>query len=176
MITCKLCGEGKEEKNFKFEDGKVRKRTCYSCIGRRERAKLKLDMLRSLGDFCKCCGENHPTFLTLDHVHGDGAKLRATRVERIKAGLGMEVDLGERAWNSQQQMHQARREGWPKDRYQVLCMNCNFAKGHYKECPHQQGITRDMALETLNRNVKTYMRSRHDYQASYNGNQHGKLR
>jgi hypothetical protein len=27
--------------------------------------------------------------------------------------------------------------GYPKDNFQLLCMNCNFAKGHRGECPHQ---------------------------------------
>jgi len=44
------------------------------------------------------------------------------------------------------------------------------------ECPHKLGITREMALAELDRRVKTCLRSRNDYQASYNGNQWGKLK
>jgi hypothetical protein len=28
--------------------------------------------------------------------------------------------------------------GYPKDRYQLLCHNCNMAKGFYGLCPHQE--------------------------------------
>lgn len=30
------------------------------------------------------------------------------------------------------------KQNFPKDEYQLLCMNCNFAKGLYSGCPHQR--------------------------------------
>lgn len=33
-----------------------------------------------------------------------------------------------------------KRLGWPRDRYQLLCANCNFGKlMNGGVCPHQQG-------------------------------------
>jgi hypothetical protein len=29
-----------------------------------------------------------------------------------------------------------KRQGWPKDGYTVLCLNCNIAKGATGTCPH----------------------------------------
>lgn len=152
-ILCKLCCALKDEREFPHENGKIRRRICWTCRGRRERAKLKLDMIEALGNVCACCGESNPYFLTLDHVENDGAEQRKTL-------------------NEQQIYRRARLAGWPKNKYQLLCMNCNFAKGHFGVCPHQLGITTEKALETLREQSETRLRSRHDYRAEYTGNQH----
>lgn len=65
---------------------------------------------------CKCCGEQGIVFLTLDHIFGDGAQ------ERLK--------YGPRFWRS------IITRGFPP-RYQILCMNCNWAKWKMGECPHR---------------------------------------
>ena len=78
-------------------------------------------MLDALGHECSCCGEREVRFLTLDHINNDGARYR-------------------QMYNEQQIYRMARREGWPKDKYQVLCMNCNFAKGHFGICPHKEAL------------------------------------
>jgi hypothetical protein len=90
-------------------------------------------MLDAFGRKCACCGESHPFFLTLDHVRNDGAKHRAEMNSR----------------NAELIYQQAKREGFPKDKYQLLCMNCNFAKGHWGICPHQEGVTADDAYADL---------------------------
>lgn len=127
---CVQCKQEKEETLFpKSFNGNFKNR-CKACYSKRERMKMKLDMLNALGWKCSCCGEDHPLFLTLDHVKNDGARARDQ-------------------YNEQQIYRLARREGWPKDRYQVLCMNCNFAKGHFLECPHKTGLTKDEAERTI---------------------------
>lgn len=74
--------------------------------------------MEAYGGVCACCGEDNLDFLTLDHVNGDGA---AERLDR--GGKG-----GEYA--------RLRSQGFPgKDRYQVLCWNCNCAKGVRDACP-----------------------------------------
>lgn len=129
---CFNCKEIKEiDKFYRNPDGSIRKHVCQACYGRRERAQLKLQAIEAYGSKCACCGEEHPYFLTLDHINNDGA------VHREK-------------YNEQQIYREARREGWPKDRFQLLCMNCNFAKGHFQECPHKLGITKEMAFDKLN--------------------------
>jgi hypothetical protein len=101
-------------------------------------------MLDALGDKCSCCGYGHPDFLSLDHILNDGAEHR-------------------RHLNEQQIYRQAIREGWPKDKYQVLCMNCNFAKGHFGECPHQSGVTAEQRIAELRELAKAHKKYR-DYQ------------
>lgn len=131
--VCTACGEEKPVGKFHQENGAIRRNTCMACLGKRDRAKLKLDMLNAFGGKCQCCGEDHPYFLTLDHIQNYGH-----RVQR-------EVDFK----TTQQIYRQARKEGWPKDKYQLLCMNCNSAKGFYGECPHKTGISSQQALQGI---------------------------
>jgi hypothetical protein len=129
--VCGSCQEEKEITKFQFSwESGLRKRVCRKCYGRRDRAKLKLNMLAAFGYKCQCCGEDNPYFLTLDHVRNDGNVERET-------------------WNEQQIYRLARREGWPKEKYQMLCINCNFAKGHFGTCPHAAGVGTEKALEDL---------------------------
>ena len=136
---CKLCNEEKPVESFHRVDGKVRKYICYPCRGKRERAQLKLEMLEAFGWKCNCCGESHPLFLTLEHKNR----------------------LGERATglNSQQLYAQAKREGWPQDKYEMLCMSCNLASGHYGICPHRSGVTAEQALEKLRKEATLVART-----------------
>jgi len=69
---------------------------------------------------CACCGENHIEFLSLDHISGGGNKHRK---ELRKNGTAF--------------YYWIRKNKFPSG-YQVLCFNCNFSKGHYGYCPHQQ--------------------------------------
>lgn len=82
------------------------------------RRALKREVVEAYGGECACCGEYRLFFLTIDHVHGDGAQKRRT------------VDT-----KSTTTMHyRLRREGYPPE-YQVLCYNCNCAKGIHSVCP-----------------------------------------
>lgn len=76
------------------------------------------------GCICLCCGEKELMFLSLDHVFNDGS------VERRKLGgkRGYPIYALWRARN------------YPdKDRYQVLCMNCQFGKKlNNGICPHKK--------------------------------------
>ena len=70
---------------------------------------------------CACCGENsHIEFLALDHVKN-----------RKSVGHKRNVDTGHRLrlW--------AKKNGYPNT-LQVLCHNCNTAKGENGICPHKQ--------------------------------------
>lgn len=119
---CTVCCEMKELGQFKFRDGRIRRHTCKSCMQRKYRIKLKLDMIEALGNVCECCGEANPYFLSLDHRLNDGHKHR----EKLAA---------------HQCIAEARKEGFPREKYQLLCLNCNFAKGHYGVCPHSFNLT-----------------------------------
>ena len=84
---------------------------------KRYRAKLKKQILDAYGPICSCCGETIPEFLTPDHINGGGGKhLKKRGVQ------GIYLDII--------------REGFPKDKYQILCMNCNWGKSVYGACPH----------------------------------------
>lgn len=84
------------------------------------RAYIKKQVFDHYGWSCKCCGEDTKEFLTIDHINGGGTKHR----KEIKG------------WAT----HFYRwlvKNNFPKG-YQVLCMNCNFAKGHFGICPHMR--------------------------------------
>ena len=80
----------------------------------------KLRFIAAYGGKCECCGETNPEFLSLDHINGGG------QVDRAVRGTG-------------EYLYRAvRREGYPTDKYRLLCLNCNFSYGHYGYCPHRK--------------------------------------
>lgn len=79
---------------------------------------------------CRCCGETEYDFLTIEHINGGGRKHRQGK--------------------SSQTFHlEIIKENNP-DKYEVLCMNCNHAKGIHGICPHQKKNIED----ALNMQIK----------------------
>lgn len=81
----------------------------------RQREKV----LQHYGAVCTCCGEKELGFLSVDHLYGGGNQHRTS--------LGRSGTTFYR-WLI--------KSDYPTG-YQILCHNCNMAKGFYKECPHQ---------------------------------------
>lgn len=86
--------------------------------GDKYRRDNKKKVFEHYGYSCKCCGEEEPKFLSIDHVEGDGSKHRKSlRHNNIYIWLV--------------------KNGFPSG-FQVLCHNCNhgsFLNGGV--CPHQ---------------------------------------
>lgn len=97
---------------------------CERCLRiRRESVKRRSQKDRSValthyGGKCAICGETLEIFLTIDHINNDGAEHR----KKINGHNHGGVDMG--AW--------LRRNNYP-DGFQVLCVNCNHAKGRIGE-------------------------------------------
>ena len=104
---------------------------CASCGSMRSYAKLVLEFLKAFSFKCSCCGEGHPHFLTLEHIKSVGYKKNKVKTHRAA------------------QLRQAKRENWDRTKYECLCINCNFAKGVYGQCPHRSGVTKEQAIEVL---------------------------
>jgi hypothetical protein len=86
------------------------------------RRVAKAEAMLAYGDgCCACCGEDNLDFLTLDHINGDGSADRG-RGRGGNGGSSLYVKLRTRRFPD-------------KDRYQVLCFNCNCAKGTKRNCP-----------------------------------------
>jgi hypothetical protein len=83
----------------------------------RRRADAKAAIFAHYGQLCKCCGITEPEFLTIDHVHNDGAEHRRQIGGRDIYGWIVKA-------------------GFP-DWVQILCANCNGAKGRTGICPHE---------------------------------------
>ena len=82
------------------------------------RRRVRIEVLEHYGGECACCGEKHIEFLCFDHINNDGAKHRKHMSDRSIT-----------PW--------LKRNGYPKG-FQVLCHNCNIAKGVYGKCPHKK--------------------------------------
>jgi hypothetical protein len=80
----------------------------------------KIQIINGYGGKCNCYGETNFEFLTLDHVNGGGCKERTTTAK----GSALYRRLI--------------KEGFPREGYRLLCMNCNFSLGKYGYCPHKK--------------------------------------
>lgn len=82
------------------------------------RERLKKQVYDHYGWLCACCGEKEIVFLTIDHTNNDGHADRKAYISGAR--LYKKIIAA----------------GFP-DSYQILCMNCNFAKKITKgTCPH----------------------------------------
>lgn len=86
--------------------------------GRKRTRQRRLGVLSHYGGKCACCGETTFEFLAIDHINGGGGE------HRRKIGKSETVK-----WLI--------KNNYPEG-FQVLCHNCNLAKGFYGECPHQK--------------------------------------
>lgn len=78
---------------------------------------LRTEVFNAYGHYCNCCGIDQYEFLTIDHVHNNGAE------ERREIGNNMKI------------VRKIIEDGFPSG-YQVLCWNCNAAKQYHNGCPH----------------------------------------
>jgi len=89
----------------------------YQADYKRKRRKMVYD---HYGSICACCGESQFEFLSIDHSNGGGTKHRLQ--DKIRGAAMIDWII---------------RNNYPED-FQVLCHNCNQAKGFYGKCPHQK--------------------------------------
>lgn len=141
LKPCKVCGNVYPEtfeffyKNNTYLSGFTNKcRTCENeyqrlraqtwymekrkIICKNYKLSLRKELLNAYGHACSCCGETTDEFLEIDHIHGGGNQHR----KREKRDLYSVI----------------KQEGYPKDRYRLLCSNCNHAIGMKGYCPHQK--------------------------------------
>jgi hypothetical protein len=114
--------ENKDSLRAKIEAWRKINREQFLATNKSYNEKLRFTALQhySHGEFkCACCGESMYEFLTIDHINNDGAKMnkKFSGHKHICSWL--------------------KRNNYPEG-FQVLCINCNFAKGKYGKCPHQR--------------------------------------
>jgi len=95
------------------------RREYYRQIDREERDRTWAAILVGYGPRCACCGEDGKLFLTLDHVNGDGDRSNRTTAKRLAERRALARHLKAKGRDP---------------RYQILCWNCNCARGHYGIC------------------------------------------
>ena len=134
-VTCKDNDTARRRKSYA---GKKARNECFACTKQRDgdtiyciehRAtyntnaikywhQLKTDAYIAYGGMCKCCGEQEPMFLSIDHVDNTGA------THRKIIGKGSQIYK----W--------LRDNNYPTG-FQILCMNCNLGKSRNGGvCPH----------------------------------------
>ncbi len=133
-----VSGRSKEEKDalyYRRNAEKVRRgasahywRNRETILAKKKAADraLKVEVAAAYGGKCECCGETHIEFLTIDHTDGGGA------AHRRATGKGRRIYADLKA------------QGFPRDRYRLLCLNCNIALGFYGYCPHRPDERRDV--------------------------------
>ena len=105
---------------------------------RRDEIRLKIlqyyskQLSKSNIPCCRCCGENsHIEFLAIDHIAGK--KEMDSEPELVK--------LGYSSLKRGQVLHKwVIENNFPKG-FQILCHNCNYAKGikrNKNKCPHEK--------------------------------------
>lgn len=100
----------------------VKERTNILLKERRHKLRLQVISHYSQGkNECACCGEKHIKFLSLNHINGKGNQHRK---EIFGHNIGGYLFY---EWLI--------RNKYPEG-YNVLCFNCNCAKGFYGSCPH----------------------------------------
>ena len=136
MKVCGNCRLGKDyaefSKNSGAKDGLQHWcKTCYSeylkpyarhytrYYSKGNLVRQRQAAIVAYGGKCVCCGEGQYEFLAFDHINN---------------GRGNPPNR-ERTYTMLRRLRDA---GWPKDEIQLLCHNCNLAKGFYGKCPHEK--------------------------------------
>lgn len=98
-----------------------------STINKSNRKRLgdyKNNGIREYGGKCSCCGETQVVFLTIDHINND-----AKQTDRIP---------GEKRRTCKNLWEKLAILNYPKDKYRLLCFNCNSGRAiNNNICPHQ---------------------------------------
>ena len=116
--TCRNCSIILNKKNRVNDEKRCKK--CKNDYNNELRKKIKNEVLAIYGNACACCKCTVKEFLTIDHIDGRGA------LHRKLTGRGTNFY----SW--------LKKNNYPKDNYQILCFNCNFAKHVFDVCPHQK--------------------------------------
>jgi hypothetical protein len=142
-MKCRKCGIKLDEENWAKSLKKKNSKICKSCsndLGRewrklnrekvneyslnayyrnpknhhksvnKSRVKLRHEMIKEYGGCCLSCGISDIDVLDIDHIENNGAEDRKNNLY----GYNLYRKL--------------KKEGWPKDNFQVLCKNCNWKK------------------------------------------------
>lgn len=90
--------------------------------GNSKNRRLKVQIIDAYGGKCYCCGIDHPSFLTIDHINDDGAEQR--RQGKQRRGCAGYRDII--------------KAGFPED-LRLSCWNCNSGR-HFNGgiCPHEE--------------------------------------
>lgn len=114
---CRGCSCKIDENGSKTLCSKCKAKHAEKC--KKRRFELKKEVMSNYGGKCSCCGEDNVYFLTIDHIFNDGKEHRKI-VDATKFYDWL------------------KKNNFPKDRFQILCFNCNMGKQFNGGiCPHK---------------------------------------
>lgn len=135
-MSCFNCLQASKKYMNKLRSDPIRKKMLYKrteiwrknnpdkvyIIQKRSRDKNRKLVLDHYGRKCNCpgCDVTEEKFLSIDHINGGGSEHRK-KIKRGGAGIYI--------WLI--------KNNFP-DGFQILCHNCNLAKGFYGRCPHEE--------------------------------------
>ncbi len=126
--SCRICKTMKPINEFvlRGERGEYRGKCkeCYNKITKDIWVSVRKKIFDHYGWFCRCCGETMPQFMSLDHVNNDGFLDKHPNGKK-KSGKALYLLV--------------LKQGFP-DKYQTLCMNCNWGKKISGICPHKSVV------------------------------------
>lgn len=111
---------------------------CQECLGKYSDVRItnKIETMTAYGGKCACCGETNILFLTIDHKNGGGKQHR-------KEILGSSNACGDNFYKW------LKKNNWPKDEFQCLCLQCNCGRSvNGGVCPHKD-MVRPYGLKTI---------------------------
>lgn len=88
----------------------LKNKQAFNDRSNKHRRKLRLETLEKYGGKCVNCGIDDKDVLDIDHIFNDGSLDRKNNLF---------------AYNLYREL---KKKGFPKDRYQILCKNCNWKK------------------------------------------------
>lgn len=118
-VICRPCNneKGKRWRQENKEKAKEYSRRWYRAnpghyhgVTTKHRRKLRIQTLIEYGGKCVRCSIDDMDVLDIDHIYNDGAKDRKKNLF---------------AYNLYREL---KKQGYPKDRHQILCKNCNWKK------------------------------------------------
>lgn len=125
---CSTCKINKHLSQFAYRSDfkhKLRKQ-CRACKNKKVRErwrKVREEIFDHYGWVCRCCGETMREFLSLDHINNDGYLDKNPNGDK-KSGKELYLLVKKENFS---------------DRFQTLCMNCNWGKKvNNGVCPHKK--------------------------------------
>lgn len=130
QYVCIFCRKNRDKKRYENRKELIREQQHVYDLS------VKTAVIEAYGGECVCCHENILEFLTIDHINNDGAEERRQNGKKTGGKLYRWLIAN----------------NFPKDKYQILCYNCNCAKGFFGYCPHNKP---EFVIRPIRKRIKT---------------------
>ena len=116
QYVCKKCRKSRDKRRYENRKEIIRQQQRIYDLS------IKQRVIEAYGGECVCCNENIIEFLVIDHINNDSAEDKRNNGNKTGGKLYR--------WLI--------KNNFPKEKYQILCYNCNCSKGFFGYCPHKK--------------------------------------